>query len=166
VAPPARLEIGAAGRAARGERADGEREEPMTESRKYTLTIKVRADFKTVRQRTVDALAGQGFGVLTEIDVQETLRRKLGAEFRPYVILGACNPPLAHRALSAEPEIGALLPCNVVVWAEEDATCTVCAQDPVRQFGLVGNPQVAPVAVEAQERLRRALEDVRRGLPS
>ena len=132
----------------------------MPEMRKYAMTVVVRGDYETVVRRTVEMLATEGFGVLTEIDVTATLKKKLGAEFRPYVILGACNPPLAHRALTEEPDIGVLLPCNVVVWANEDGTCTVTALDPVRQFSLVDNPKVEPLAREVQERLSRVLDQV------
>lgn len=105
------------------------------------------------------ALQEQGFGVLTEIDVQRTLAEKLGAEFRPYVIFGACNPPLAHRALQADLEIGLLLPCNVIVYANDDGTSTVEAMDPEAVLGFVGdNPAVAEVAREAKARLGKALE--------
>jgi uncharacterized protein (DUF302 family) len=136
----------------------------MPEMRRYAMAVHVRADFDATVKRTVDELAAEGFGILTEIDVTATLKKKLGAEFRPYVILGACNPPLAHRALTEEPDIGVLLPCNVVVWANDDRTCTVTALDPVRQFSLVDNPRIEPVAREVQERLARALDRVGKGL--
>jgi len=103
------------------------------------------------------ALAGEGFGVLTEIDVRATLKKKLDADFRNYVILGACNPPLAHQALSAEPAVGLLLPCNVVVSEEDDGTAVVSAIDPVRQFTLLGRPEIEPLAHEVGARLRRVL---------
>lgn len=132
----------------------------MPEMRAYAMAVRVRADFDSAHRRTVELLATEGFGVLTEIDVAATLKKKLGVEFPPYVILGACNPPLAHRALTAEADIGVLLPCNVVVWANDDGSCTVTALDPVRQFSLVGNPQVEPVAHEVQERLARVLDRI------
>jgi uncharacterized protein (DUF302 family) len=105
------------------------------------------------------ALKGQGFGVLTEIDVQATLREKLGEETGPYVILGACNPPLAHRALTADPSIGLLLPCNVVVRAEDDHT-VVEALDPGVMVEVTGDERLGPVAREAAERLAAALRAV------
>jgi uncharacterized protein (DUF302 family) len=132
----------------------------MVEVKKYSFATKVRTDLPTARERVIEALAREGFGVLTEIDVAATLKKKLGLDVRPYVILGACNPPLAHKALEAEPEIGVLLPCNVVLWANEDGTCAICALDPVRQFSLVGNSEVEPVAHEVHARLTRVLEAV------
>ncbi len=103
-----------------------------------------------------DALKAEGFGVLTEIDVQRTLKEKLGEEMAPYAILGACNPPLAHRALTAEPEIGLLLPCNVVVRAL-GAQSRVDIADPQAMLGIVGNPDLNAVATEAEQRLRRVV---------
>jgi uncharacterized protein (DUF302 family) len=106
------------------------------------------------------ALKEQGFGVLTEIDVQKTLHEKLGVAFRRYAILGACNPPLAHRALQAELDIGLLLPCNVVLYAEGAGTA-IKVMDPQAALGLVDNPAIAPVAREARARLEKALEALR-----
>ncbi len=135
----------------------------MVDERPYSMAVRLGTGFEESRQRAVEALAREGFGILSEIDVTGTLQRKLGADFRKYVILGACNPPLAHRALSAEADLGVLMPCNVVVYANDDATCTVAAIDPVVQFSKVGNPEVEPVAVEVRNRLRRALESLRAG---
>ena len=114
-------------------------------------------------ERTRASLKGEGFGVLTEIDVRKTMQEKLGAEFRPYVILGACNPPLAHRALSEDLGIGLLLPCNVVVYDNGDGTSAVEAMDPETALALVGdNPAIAEVAHEARARLGRAIDAVAR----
>lgn len=104
------------------------------------------------------ALAAEGFGVLTEIDLQATLRAKLGVEERPYTILGACAPPIALRALSEEPGIGLLLPCNVVVSADDGGGSVVAAIDPVAMFAMIGRPEVEPLACEVRDRLRRALD--------
>jgi uncharacterized protein (DUF302 family) len=117
------------------------------------------AGFDEVMGRTRVALADQGFGVLTEIDVRETLAQKLGASLEPYVILGACNPPLAHRALEATREIGLLLPCNVVVRQDpDDASVTVVeAVDPGLMAELATAPGLVEVALEARERLEAVL---------
>jgi len=106
------------------------------------------------------ALADEGFGVLTEIDVQATLKKKLGVDRRPYLILGACNPPLAHRALEAEPSVGVFLPCNVNVFEGDDGVVYVQTPNPTMMFGLVQNPAIAPIAAEVDARLRRVLDAV------
>jgi uncharacterized protein (DUF302 family) len=108
-----------------------------------------------------EALAGEGFGVLTEIDVKATLKKKIDVDIRPYVILGACNPPLAHEALSGEPGIGLLLPCNVVVAEEPDGSAVVSAIDPGEMFKVVSNPAVAPLAEEVRAKLTRVLEAIK-----
>jgi uncharacterized protein (DUF302 family) len=113
--------------------------------------------FDQARERVTAALKAEGFGVLTEIDVRDTLKKKLGVDFPRYIILGACNPTLAHRALSGEPEIGLLLPCNVVVREEPTGGVVVSIADPRAMFMLVENPSIAPVAQEADERLRRVV---------
>jgi uncharacterized protein (DUF302 family) len=106
-------------------------------------------------RRVVELLKDEGFGVLTEIDVRQTLKQKLDLDVRPYRILGACNPTLAHRALEAEPGIGLLLPCNVVLEALPENGSSVRLMDATAALGLVGNPDLAPIAAEATERLRR-----------
>ncbi len=129
----------------------------------YGLRVVVPDGFDQTLPRTVEALKAEGFGVLTTIDVQQTLKEKLGVDFRRYVILGACNPPLAHRAFQAELEIGLLLPCNVIVYDRGDGTTVVAAMAPRAALGVVGeNPALAAVAEDADVRLRRALAAVAR----
>ena len=112
---------------------------------------------------TKEALAGRGFGVLTEIDVRATMKKKLDVDFRPYVILGACNPPLAHQALGAELAIGLLLPCNVVVHAgDAPGTSVVAVLDPVAQLGIAGRDDIRPVAEQVRALMRGVLSDVER----
>ena len=115
--------------------------------------------FDEARTRITDALKQEGFGVLTEIDVQSTLKAKLNQDFRRYAILGACNPQLAHRALSTELGVGLLLPCNVCVWEEEGGSVVSIARPDV-MFQVVSNSALEPVAADADQRLRRALERV------
>jgi uncharacterized protein (DUF302 family) len=109
--------------------------------------------------RVKEALKAEGFGVLTEIDVRKTLREKLGIEMEPYLILGACNPPLAHRALEEEPEVGLLLPCNVVVRAQGEGSRVEIA-DPQAMLGIVGNPHLDALATEARQRLQRVISSL------
>lgn len=112
-------------------------------------------------EKTTAALKEEGFGVLTEIDVKSTLKEKLDADFRPYVILGACNPSLAKQALDAELEVGALLPCNVIVYEDESGDgSVVSAVEPMTMLSVVDNPELTPIAEEVKERLRRVLESL------
>jgi uncharacterized protein (DUF302 family) len=108
------------------------------------------------KARITAALAEQGFGILTEIDVQATMKKKLDADVAPYVILGACNPGLAKKALTEDPGVGLLLPCNVCLW-EEDGATTVSIARPDYFFSIVGNPAIGPIAEEVGQRLQRAL---------
>ena len=122
----------------------------------YGTSVTVALPFTEVVTATRAALAEQGFGVLTEIDVAATMKAKLGEDLAPYLILGACNPPLAYRALQTDPSIGLLLPCNVVVRQTEDGT-VVEAIDPMTMVSVSANPALQPVADEAASRLRAAL---------
>ncbi len=122
----------------------------------YAITKQIDAPFAEVVERARDALAEEGFGILTTIDVQETLRAKLGAEIEPYLILGACNPELASRGLIEEPDLGVLLPCNVVVRTANGAT-HVAAMEPAAALALAGNQALEPLANEARTRITRAV---------
>ncbi len=123
----------------------------------YTLTSTTDAPFGDAVERVREELKREGFGVLCEIDVQATLKEKLGVDHEPYLILGACNPPLAHRALSAEPELGTLLPCNVVVYRAAGET-HISAIDAERMLSLVENTELTPVAAEVRARLAAVVE--------
>lgn len=122
----------------------------------YGFGTTLAVPYEEVIPRVKEALKAEGFGVLTEIDVRQTLREKLGVEMEPYLILGACNPPLAHRALEQEPEVGLLLPCNVVVRAQGEGSRVEIA-DPQAMLGIVGNPQLDALATEAKQRLQRVI---------
>ncbi len=124
----------------------------------YGMTVRVPAAYVPTVERVREALKDQGFGVLTEIDVRATLRQKLGAEMEEYVILGACNPPLAKRALDADRDIGLLLPCNVVVRADGPDATLVQALDPQVMVEVTGRAELKAVADEATARLRAALD--------
>jgi uncharacterized protein (DUF302 family) len=125
----------------------------------YGIGKLVARPFEETVARTRDALKEQGFGVLCEIDVQATLKEKLGVERDRYVILGACNPPLAHRALTAEPEIGLLLPCNVIVYEAEGGT-RVSAVEAELMLGVVRNPELSEVAAQVRQKLTSVIESV------
>jgi uncharacterized protein (DUF302 family) len=125
---------------------------------RYGIKITVPVPYNVAVRRTTEALKEQGFGVLTTIDVQQTLKEKLNRSFREYVILGACNPPLADRALHAELEVGLLLPCNVIVYEAGPSSSVVAAMAPRAALSIVGhNPELSKVAFEADQRLRAAL---------
>jgi uncharacterized protein (DUF302 family) len=122
----------------------------------FTLKKVTRSTYEDVLARLPDLLKAEGFGVLTEIDVKATMKQKLGADFRKYKILGACNPQLAHRVLSADLEVGAMLPCNVVVYEGDDGHAVVLAIDPMQAIA-VANPAIRPIAETVRERLERVL---------
>jgi uncharacterized protein (DUF302 family) len=128
------------------------------EKTRYGLRVLVPLAYEQALERTAEALKAEGFGVLTTIDVKQTLKQKLDRELGKYIILGACNPPLAYRALQAELEIGLLLPCNVIVYETEPGHSAVAAMAPIAALGIVGeNVELEDVAREADQRLRRAL---------
>ena len=129
----------------------------MLATTSYTLSATTAAPFTEAVERVRDELKQEGFGVLCEIDVQATLEEKLGADREPYLILGACNPPLAHQALSAEADLGTLLPCNVVVY-ERDGETHVSAIDAERMLSIVGNADLQPVAAQVREKLAAVVE--------
>ena len=113
--------------------------------------------FDQALERIPEALKGEGFGILTQIDVTATLKEKLGLDFRRYRILGACNPQLAHRALTALPEVGVMLPCNVTVWEGDDGKAVVNVVDPMQTIAAA-QPELGPIAAEVKQRLSRAME--------
>jgi len=129
------------------------------EQRSYGIRRRLDLPYEEAVHRTREALKAQGFGVLTEIDVKATMKARLDVDVAPYIILGACNPPLAHRALTAEPEVGLLLPCNVVVREAEGGT-VVEAMDPEAAMSMVKNPAVREVAFDAKVRLVKALNSL------
>jgi uncharacterized protein (DUF302 family) len=127
----------------------------------YALRAKLAEPYEAAVEKITAALKEEGFGVLTEIDVQATLKNKLDVDFRRYVILGACNPPLAHRALQADLDVGLLLPCNVIIF-EEGTGSAVSIIDPIVMLAAAARPELEPVASEARARLLRVIEAVTR----
>ncbi len=123
----------------------------------YTLSATTTLPFDQAVERVRDELKADGFGILCEIDVQATMKEKLGVDGEPYLILGACNPPLAHQALQAEPELGVLLPCNVVVY-ERNGSTHVSAVDAERMLSIVGNDQLSEIAADVKRRLGAVVE--------
>lgn len=133
----------------------------MTKNISYGFKKTVNASVEVVEARVRDALQAEGFGVLTEVDIAVAFKEKLGIDFRPYKILGACNPPLAYAALSEEEDIGLLLPCNVIVYEDEEAgRSIVSVLDPVKQLAVAGRDDLGELAGEVQARLRRVIDAV------
>jgi len=130
----------------------------MSQQVGYALKKTLRAAVEEAETRVREALRAEGFGVLTEIDVKATLKEKLDVDFRPYRILGACNPPLAHRALTEETDIGLLLPCNVIVYeGQEPGSSVVAVLDPVQQLSVAGRDDLGPMAQEVRSRMERVV---------
>ena len=135
----------------------------IEQTTRYGISVTVPLAYEQAVERTRAALAAEGFGILAEMDIAATLKKKLDVDFRPYVILGACNPPLAHQALTAEPDIGLLLPCNVIVRADDvPGRTVVAAMDPVEALALTGNERIRPIAEDVKARLRRVLDAIER----
>jgi len=127
---------------------------------KYYFNTTIAGDFDDVVQETIGALKKEGFGVLTEIDVKATLKKKLDVDFKNYRILGACNPPFAFKALQAEDKIGTMLPCNVIVQETADNQVEVAAIDPVASMQAVGNPELGEIASEIQAKLKKVIDSL------
>lgn len=126
----------------------------------YTLDKRVDGEFDDVVEQTTNALSEEGFGILCDIDVKQTLKEKLDEEFRRYRILGACNPPLAHQALEEELQLGTLLPCNVVVYETDDGEIGVSTVDPEIMLSVVDNPELDSIATDVRERFERVLDEL------
>jgi uncharacterized protein (DUF302 family) len=129
--------------------------EAMQQRTSLGIVIHLKTTYDNALKKVVEALKVEGFGVLTEIDVQATFKKKLDVDFRPYKILGACNPPLAYRALQAAPEVGLLLPCNVTVSEIEPGSVEVSLVDPLAMLGVADRPELKPIADDARARLER-----------
>ncbi len=132
----------------------------MAERTSYGIKAKVGFGYEEAISKVTEALKEEGFGILTEINVKQTLKDKIGADFRKYIILGACNPKLAHKVLQSERDIGVLLPCNVVVYEEDDGSVVVVGMDPSAAMSVVDNPAVKPTAEEVASRLERAIDSL------
>jgi uncharacterized protein (DUF302 family) len=124
------------------------------------IYVRLAIEYETALTKTIEALKVEGFGVLAEIDVKDTLKKKLDVDYLPYKILGACNPPLAHRALSSAPEVGLLLPCNVTIRQLNNGVVEVAMIDPLMMMGVIQNPALKPIADEARARLERVAQSL------
>jgi len=132
----------------------------MEETKEYAFTTILNTSYEDAVSRVTAALKEEGFGVLTEIDVKETLKKKLGVDFRKYVILGACNPPYAHRTLQTDLDVGLLLPCNVIVYETENQKAYVSAINPVSVLQVIKNKELRKIAEEVSEKLKRVVDKV------
>jgi len=131
--------------------------------KEYAFSTVLDASYEDAVSKVTDALKEEGFGVLTEIDVKSTLKKKLGVDFRKYVILGACNPPYAHRTLQADLDVGLLLPCNVIVYETDDKKAYVSAFNPVSALEVIKSQELRKIAEEVSEKLKRVLDKVAKG---
>ncbi len=136
----------------------------MDKSKEYAFTTVLNTSYEDAVSRITEALKAEGFGVLTEIDVKATLKKKLGVDFRKYVILGACNPPYAHRTLQADLDVGLLLPCNVIVYETDDKKACISAINPVSALGVIKKEELRKIADEVSEKLKRVVERVSKSL--
>jgi len=135
----------------------------MEEIEGYAFTTVLNTSYEDAISKVTDALKEEGFGILTEIDVQATLKKKLGVDFRKYVILGACNPPYAHRTLQADLDVGLLLPCNVIVYETDDKKAYISAINPVSALEVIKNEELRRIAEEVSEKLKRVVSKVSKG---
>jgi len=135
----------------------------MEEIEGYAFTTVLNTSYEDAISKVTDALKEEGFGVLTEIDVQATLKKKLGIDFRKYVILGACNPPYAHRTLQADLDVGLLLPCNVIVYETDDKKAYISAINPVSALEVIKNEELRKIADEVSKKLERVVSKVSKG---
>ena len=135
----------------------------MEKITEYAFSTVLDASYEDAVSKVTDALKEEGFGILTEIDVKSTLKKKLGVDFRKYVILGACNPPYAHRTLQADLDVGLLLPCNVIVYETDDKKAYVSAFNPVSALEVIKNEELRKIAEEVSEKLKRVLDKVAKG---
>ncbi len=138
----------------------------MEKAKEYALTAVLNTTYEDAISKITDALKEEGFGVLTEIDVKATLKKKLGVDFRKYVILGACNPPYAHRTLQADLNVGILLPCNVIVYETDDQKTCVSAINPVDALEVIKKEELRKIAEEVSEKLKKVVDKVSKGRES
>jgi uncharacterized protein (DUF302 family) len=135
----------------------------MEKVKEYAFSAVLNTSYEDAISKVTDALKGEGFGVLTEIDVKETLKKKLGVDFRKYVILGACNPPYAHQTLQTDLDVGLLLPCNVIVYETDDKKAYVSAINPVSALEVIKNEKLRKIAREVSEKLKKVIDKISKG---
>lgn len=136
----------------------------MEKVKEYAFSAVLDTSYEDAVSRVTNALKEEGFGVLTEIDVKATLKKKLDADFRKYVILGACNPPYAHKTLQADLDVGLLLPCNLIVYETDDRKAYVSALNPISALEIIKNDQIRKIAEEVSAKLKRVIEKVSKGI--